>query len=207
MSQTGGEERENVRKRGGGERRGEERSRLVLPPLPAAIYSLLLPPAAFNGQIRDKRTRVESVYREKKGDPSVHKWDLCRALWRREEGKDRNTQRETREENTEITSMACLDSLHYCYHIDLLYQIQMLAREQHLPKFILKKKKKEKNKTLIWGQMWRWDENFCETLFSFCVEIFQPSMIKKERISCPFICKWASITDSSLKGVNAARCG
>ena len=76
MSQTGGEERENVRKRGGGERRGEERRGEESPgssPLPAALYPLLLPPAAFNGQIRDKRTRVESVYREKKGDPSVHK--------------------------------------------------------------------------------------------------------------------------------------
>ena len=57
----------------GEERRGEERRGLVLLLYQPLFTPCSPPPAAFNGQIRDKRTRVESVYREKKGDPSVLK--------------------------------------------------------------------------------------------------------------------------------------
>lgn len=76
MSQRGGVEREEVRKRGV-EQRGEEMF-ICSPkscgssPLPVSIYPSP-PPAAFNGQIRDKRTREETVSREKRGDPSVSK--------------------------------------------------------------------------------------------------------------------------------------
>lgn len=76
MSQRVGKERENVRKgeegvggRGREGWRGEE----SFIGLPKSWFFSLCSSAAANGWIRDKRIRVETVYREKKGDPSFPK--------------------------------------------------------------------------------------------------------------------------------------
>lgn len=150
-----------------------------------SFHSPFSSPHAFNGQIRDKRARVETVVSKIEGDPSIPKCDRCTQKERTKE-RQKNPERVRRGRPAWPSWTPSITTI-------TLSALTDVAADTRT------------TKPLSWGQT-DVPKNFAKAAFLW-VEIFQPSIIKEQRISCQFICKWAPISDSSLKGVNAARCG